>query len=310
MKIAILGGAGAMGMVIGARLAQAGQAVTLVDVFQPAIDAINTQGLKVDDKQTGESVVVTNVKAITDSSSADVQDLVMVFVKCYHTESAIKQAAPMIGPNTTVMTIQNGWGNGPRIAGIVGEDKVVIGLTYHSATALGPGHALHTGKGISHVGEMSGPVTPRLQAIADVFNAAGLITETTEQVLPEIYMKLALNCCTLPTSALLRFEAHMLVEHDGTLDLMRGILREVVAVANAQGIPLDYLERWNAITALLKKAVGGKASMLQDVEKQRQTEIDVINGAIVAAGRKLGIPTPYNESMVWMVKALEERYLR
>jgi 2-dehydropantoate 2-reductase len=284
--------------------------VTLVDVFQPAIDAINTQGLKVDDKQTGESVVVTNVKAITDPSSADVQDLVMVFVKCYHTESAIKQAAPMIGPNTTVMTIQNGWGNGPRIASIVGEDKVVIGLTYHSATALGPGHAVHTGKGISHVGELSGQLTPRLQAIAQVFNGADLITETTEQVLPEIYMKLALNCCTLPTSALLRFEAHMLVEHDGSLDLMRGLLREVVAVANAQGIPLDYLERWDAITALLKKAVGGKASMLQDVEKRRQTEIDVINGAIVAAGRKLSIPTPYNESMVWMVKALEERYLR
>jgi 2-dehydropantoate 2-reductase len=216
----------------------------------------------------------------------------------------------MIGPNTTVMTIQNGWGNGPRIASIVGEDKVVIGLTYHSATALGPGHALHTGKGISHVGELSGQLTPRLQAIAQVFNGADLITETTEQVLPEIYMKLALNCCTLPTSALLRFEAHMLVEHDGSLDLMRGLLREVVAVANAQGIPLDYLERWDAITALLKKAVGGKASMLQDVEKRRQTEIDVINGAIVAAGRKLSIPTPYNESMVWMVKALEERYLR
>ena len=295
-------------MVIGSKLARAGQAVTLVDVFQPAIDSINLQGLRVDDKQTGESVVVTNVVATTDPSTAGVQDLVLVFVKCYHTETAIKQAAPMIGPNTTVMTIQNGWGNGPRIANIVGEDKVVIGLTYHSATALGPGHALHTGKGVSHVGELSGQITLRLEAIAEVFNAAGLITETTAQVLPEIYMKLALNCCTLPTSALLRFEAHTLVAHDGTLDLMRGILREVVAVANAQGIPLDYLERWNAITALLKKAVGGKSSMLQDVEKGRQTEIDVINGAIVAAGRTLGIPTPYNEGMVWMVKALEETF--
>ena len=98
------------------------------------------------------------------------------------------------------------------------------------------------------------------------------------------------------------------MEHDGTRDLMRGILREGVAVANAQGIPLDYLERWNAITTLLKKAVGGKSSMLQDVEKRRQTEIDVINGAIVAAGRKLGIATPYNESMVWLVKSLEETF--
>ena len=297
-----------MGMVMGSKLAQAGQDVILVDVFQQAIDSINAQGLRVDDKQTGESVVVKTVKATSNPSSAGVQDLVMVFVKCYHTESAIQQAMPMIGPHTTVMTIQNGWGNGPRIAGIVGEDKVVIGLTYHSATALGPGHALHTGKGVSHVGELSGEITPRLQAIAAAFNAAGLITETTTQVLPEIYMKLALNCCTLPTSALLRFEAHELVAHEGTLALMRGILREVVAIANAQGIPLDYLERWSAITALLKKAVGGKSSMLQDVEKKRQTEIDVINGAIVAVGHTLGIPTPFNESMVWMVKALEETF--
>ena len=89
---------------------------------------------------------------------------------------------------------------------------------------------------------------------------------------------------------------------------MRELLREVVAVADAQGIALDETERWEAITGLLKRATGAKASMLQDVERSRRTEIDVINGAIVAAGQRLGIPTPYNSTMVWLIKSLEETF--
>ena len=92
-------------------------------------------------------------------------------------------------------------------------------------------------------------------------------------------------------------------------DLCRGILREVVAVAKAQKIPLDFEERWTAITGLLSKlAPGTKGSMLQDIEKQRRTEIDVINGAIVEAGKRLNIPTRFNESMVNLIKNLEATF--
>jgi 2-dehydropantoate 2-reductase len=90
---------------------------------------------------------------------------------------------------------------------------------------------------------------------------------------------------------------------------MRGLLAEVVAVAAAQGIALDPAERWQAITGLLDRAIGARASMLQDVEAGRQTEIDVINGAIVEAGRSHGVATPLNDAMVWMVKSLQARYL-
>jgi 2-dehydropantoate 2-reductase len=85
-------------------------------------------------------------------------------------------------------------------------------------------------------------------------------------------------------------------------------LRELVAVANAQNIPLDLNERWNLIKGVATRNPGARASMLQDVEKRRQTEIDVINGAVVDAGKRLGIPTPYNNTMVWMVKALQETF--
>jgi 2-dehydropantoate 2-reductase len=92
--------------------------------------------------------------------------------------------------------------------------------------------------------------------------------------------------------------------------LMRAILREGVAVANAQGIPLEEEERWGVITALLKRAGASKSSMYQDVEQKRRTEIDVINGAIVDAGKRLGIATPHNQTMVWLVKSLEETFAK
>jgi 2-dehydropantoate 2-reductase len=232
-------------------------------------------------------------------------DLVLVFVKCYHTEDAARAARPLLGPETAVLSLQNGWGNAPRLAAVLGKERVLAGVTYHSATVVAPGHVHHTGRGVTVLGELDGARTPRLGRIAETLSGAGLEVRPTDKVLEEIWSKLALNCCTLPTSALLRFLADELIRDPHTAELMRGILREVIAVANAQGIPLAYDERWETIRGLLERAVGGKSSMLQDVEKGRRTEIDVINGAVVEAGKRLGIPTPVNEVMVGMVRALE-----
>ena len=298
MKIAVIG-AGAMGSVVGGLLAKGGNDVTLVDVWREAIDGINSKGLRIDDE-------VVRVHATDKPSEIGLVDLAIVFVKCYHTEAAVRNALPVIGPDTVVLSLQNGWGNGPRIAKIVGEEKLILGVCYHSATVAGPGHVLHVGKGKTFMGELNGKLTKRLEEIVGTFNQAGIDVVATENVLKEIWSKLALNVCTLPTSALLRFYAPQLVQHDSMLELMRALLHEVVAVAHAQKIPLDFDERWDAITGLLKRCgPNAKSSMLQDVEKSRQTEIDVINGAIVEAGQRLGIATPYNNAMLWMVKALE-----
>ena len=307
MKLAILGGGGAMGGMFGALLSEGGHEVSLIDVAQGAVDAINADGLTIRDKASDTERTV-RVRATTQAREIGVVDVVLNFVKCYHTEAAVTSAEPMIGPETAVLTLQNGWGNAPRIAQIVGDERVLVGLTYHSATLLEAGKVLHAGKGMTFLGELNGALSPRLEAISEAFKASGLEVTVTPTVRDEIYKKLALNCCTLPTAALLGFEAQMLVAHAGTLELMRGLLREVVAVAHAQGIALDYDERWEAITTLLKKAVGAKASMLQDVEHRRRTEIEVINGAISSAAKAHGIPTPLNDAMVWMVTALEATF--
>jgi len=270
------------------------------------VEAIRKDGLRLDDK-SGESRRIP-VEASWDPGTAAPVDLVLVFVKCYHTEAAVRGARSLFGPETAILSLQNGWGNAPRIASIAGEDRVLAGVTYHSATVLGPGHVLHTGKGKTVFGELDGRLTDRVRKIEEAFRSSGLEVESSEQILTEIWKKLALNCATLPTTSLLRFLAGQLVEHEGTLNLMRAILAEVVRVAAAQRITIDEEERWETIVSLLRRAAGGKSSMLQDVENGRRTEIDVINGAIVEAGRRLGIATPVNDAMYWLVRSLESTF--
>ena len=294
-----------MGSAIGARLADPGNDVTLVDVWREAIEAINERGLKIQNK-TGETTV-HKIRAVTSPAQIDGPvDLVLVFVKCYHTAEAVRSVLPLLGPHTTVLSLQNGWGNGPRIAEIAGAGRVLLGVCYHSATVLGPGHVLHAGQGRTFIGELNGSDSPRLQQIVKAFNAAGIAVEPSGQVLKEIWSKLALNAATLPTSASIRLTADRLLDTPEMQQLLQSLLKEVVAVAQAQKIPLDFTERWEAITGLLRKlAPNTKGSMLQDVENGRRTEIDVINGAIVEAGQRLGIPTLYNGAMVALIKALE-----
>jgi 2-dehydropantoate 2-reductase len=307
MRIAVLGGGGAMGGLFGGYLARAGEDVTLVDVSQPAVDAINRDGIAIEEKDG--SVAVIPVKASSAPQEVGPVDLIVNFVKCYNTEAAIQAAKPMLGAETAILSLQNGWGNAERIAAIAGKARVMVGLTYHAGTLIAPGRVRHPGVGMTYVGEIDGAMSPRLETAVAAFRKAGIETTPSPRILEEIWKKLALNVCTLPTAALLRFQAHELNMHEEMRALMKGLLAEVVAVAAAQAIRLDEGERWQAITGLLEKAVGARASMLQDVEANRQTEIDVINGAIVAAGKRHAIATPLNDAMVWMVKSLQAKYL-
>ena len=296
-----------MGGIFGGWLARSGEDVTLVDVSKAAVETINAKGLSIEEKDG--SIGQLKIEATDVPSRVGHVDLIINFVKCYHTEAAVRAANPMIGADTVVLSLQNGWGNAPRIAAIVGENRVVVGLTYHSGTLLGPGRVKHPGVGATYIGELTNTVTPRVTRIAECFRKAGFETHVSERILDEVWKKLALNCCTLPTSGLLHFLSHELVAYKDAETVMAGILREVVEVAKAQGIALDYDERWAAITGLLEKAVGGKASMLQDVEAGRRTEIEVINGAIVEAGGRHGVPTPVNKTMTALISALQDKYL-
>jgi 2-dehydropantoate 2-reductase len=306
MKTAILG-AGAMGSVVGGALARVGNDVVLVDVSKEIIENIKSVGLVVQNR-TGQEQKI-RVRATDQPATVGPVDLIVVFVKCYQTESAVRSCAPMLGPRTTILSLQNGWGNGPKIAELVGLERLLIGVSYHSATTLAPGHVLHAGEGMTFIGELDGTFSDRLAATVDLFNGAGIIVTPTASILKEIWSKLALNVTTLPVSASIGLTAERLLRTKEMEQLMRELLSEVVAVAQAQKIPLDFDERWQAISSVLGKlAPNTKGSMFQDVEKRRRTEIDVINGAVVEMARRLNIPTPYNNAMFWLIKALESSF--
>lgn len=307
MKVAVLGGTGAMGGIFGAWLSRGGADVTLIDVARPAIEAVNADGLTVEEKDGSKPVF--RVPATDRPGDVGPVDLIVTFVKSYHTEAAIVAAKPMIGPDTAVLSLQNGWGNAQRIADLIGAEKVLLGLTYHSGTLVAPGHVKHPAVGVTYLGELSGETTPRLSRLDEVFRAGGFDITLTPAIIEEVWKKLCLNCAALPPSALLRCVASALVEMDETKELIASILREVVAVANARGIALDFQERYDFVTGSLGRAGQARASMLQDVEAGRRTEIEVINGAISDAGREAGIPTPVNDTLVQLVKALQAGYL-
>ena len=268
MRIAILGGAGAMGGIFGGYLARSGYDVTLIDVARPAIEAINVDGLTIQEKDGSATNV--RIPATDDPAGVGTVDLIVNFVKCYHTEVAVTSALPMLGADTAILSLQNGWGNVDRIAAVAGRDRVLVGLTYHGGTLLGPGRVKHPGTGMTFLGELSGEVTPRLRAVSAALQSSGFETTLSTRILDEVWKKLALNCLhACRRRRLLRFFAHELVAYPNRAKTRDGCDpgARLSTSPTAQGIALDYDERWKAITSdCSRRPIGGKASMLQDVE--------------------------------------------
>ncbi len=300
MRIAVVG-AGAMGSIFGARFHQAGHETVLVDVVQPLVDTINAEGVTV---VRGDDETVTRVPATTDPAAVGPVDIVVFFTKCYHTSLAAESARPLVGPDTAVASLQNGWGNGDVLAAAYPPGQVVLGVTYNSGLLQGPGRVLHPAEQPTLVGSFSdgGDGAARL---AEALESAGLAATVASPVRPEIWKKLILNAASLPASALTGMTAGALGTCQDMLDLVSETTREAVAVAQALGYDIDFDERIGTILGLVEKAGPTKASMLQDVEAGRRTEIDVINGAVVRAADEVGVPVPINRTLMQLIKGWE-----
>ena len=312
-RIAIVGG-GAIGGVWAARLAAAGNDVAILDVSPAVVEAISRDGLVVERSGgAGSGAETLRLRVTSQPEEIGHVDVIWFFVKAQHTASAAQLATPLVGAETIVVSQQNGWGNADVLAQTYAPARLVVGVTYHSATAVGPGHVRHTGQGPAFVGPyVDGESLGNTERVAALLNAAGLGTTATPQVKTEIWKKLILNCATLPTSALTRLTAGALGEPGTLLDLLDRITAEAVGVAQALGYDITLDERVDRIHSLLQNAGAGKASMLQDVEGGRKTEIEVVNGAVVRAAEQVGLgeQVPLNRAMVALVNGLERAYLK
>jgi 2-dehydropantoate 2-reductase len=301
--VAIMG-AGAMGGIVGAALMDGGAEVSFVDTSQAVLAAVRQDGLRI---KRGENERVVSVAATDDPSSIGEVDAVLFFVKCYHTAAAAELAGPLVGPATTIVSLQNGWGNGDVLQEAFPAQPLVVGITYHSGTVQAPGQIHHTNLTDApvYLGPYLGDDLSAAERFAACLRAGGLSPTVTPEIRTEIWKKLVLNSATLPTSALTRHTAGALGSDPDTRGLVTALATETVATAQAAGYDIDIDERLSSIFSILEGAGHGKASMLQDIEAGRRTEIGVVNAAVVKAAAEHGVEAPLNQAMVALVRGYE-----
>jgi 2-dehydropantoate 2-reductase len=304
MKICMLG-SGALGSALGGVLAEGGNDVWLIDAWAAHVDAMNSRGLTLRDGGVDRTVTVKARTALDDIGPAD---LVVVLVKSYHTREAIeKAAAALVGPDTVVMSLQNGLGHEEILAEVVGRERVLAGKTYAGGVLLGPGHVIAGTKGKrTYIGELDGQLTERARAIAETFERAGLSTEVSANVMGMMWDKLLINVATGALSVITRLPYGGLYRVPEVRDCALAAVAEGIAVAKALAVKLTSDKPEDAWTLAAEGLPSEfKASMLQSIEKGTPTEIDFINGSVVRFGERAKVATPVNRALVACVKGIE-----
>ena len=302
MKVAVVG-AGGIGSVFGGQLALAGHDVWLIHRRREVIDALERDGLRLEGPERDQRVPV---HATDDTTRVGAADLVLVLTKATDTRAAAQAARPLIGTDTLVVTLQNGLGNLETLAEVLGAERCLLGMTYIGATLPGPGHARLTATGLSFLGEPNGALSPRAEHLARAFSEAGLPTQATSRLWEMVWGKLVINAAMNATCALTGASGEAALRSEAACAWLDLVAEETAAVAAALGVSLPYPDAAARVRQHCRDVGASKPSMLQDVERGRATEIDAINGAIVREGKRLGVPTPYNEALLLLVKAREE----
>lgn len=306
MSIAIMG-AGAIGSVIGGMLARQGHRVTLVG-RKSHMDAISKSGLHISGIWGNHAVL--NLDAVT-SPPHEYMDIVFLTVKSFDTATSARDALSMMGPDTMVVSMQNGLGNVETLAGIAGKDRTIGAMAIFGAIIPEPGSVKVTViASETLVGEMNHPPTPRVEAIARMLDDAGIPAKTSANTMRDIWHKALYNIALNPLSALLEVPYGDIADNPNTRWLIEKMISEAFQVAGACGIdlglesPEEYLKiLWDQ---KLPPTREHRSSMLQDILRGKRTEIDFINGAVVRLGEEYGIETPNNTALVRIVKAKEE----
>jgi 2-dehydropantoate 2-reductase len=303
MKITIVG-AGAMGSLFGALLAEGGNEVRLLDIWQEHVDALNKKGLSVEREGKTRSVVL---QAATDLREVGKADLVIVFVKSSQTEKAAETAGAVLNKDGWVLTLQNGMGNAEAIARVVPASRVLAGTTSHGATMLGPGMIRHAGVGPTVIGAWTGEEPAGAQKMAECFSRAGIETVVADDVRSVIWNKLLVNVGINAITALTGIRNGQLLDLESTRWISRTAVEEAMAVARKLGVRVRD-DAVSHVFQIAEATAANRSSMGQDVDHKRRTEIGAINGYIVKEAEKLGLPVPVNRTLSGLVETMQEHF--
>jgi 2-dehydropantoate 2-reductase len=297
LKIGIIG-AGSMGTLFGYHLAQTCD-VTVLDANTQTSTAIAKDGLQINEEPARRVRVASNARELFGSQ------MLFLFVKAVDTLRALRPFAGELNPAAPIVSLQNGVGNEDAIkTALGGAVPVVLGVTTESSNTVRPGHVRSSISGTTLIGSASAaPATSR--TIADVLTHSGLRASVVYDIRPHLWGKLVANAAINAISALLDCDTGEIIKNANAAHLAESLAEEAAAVAAALKINLPFVSPWQYVTQVIEIGADSKSSMAFDLESGHPSEIDHINGAVVAFGRRSGVSTPYNDAMVRLVKAKE-----
>ena len=302
MKITVLG-SGAMGSLFSGYLSRNND-VTVVDVNTAMVNAVNTKGVRIREKDG--SITLCHPKAVSKTAGIGFQDLIIVFVKSMFTISALEGNKGLIGPDTYIMTLQNGAGHESKLLKFADRKHVIIGSTQHNSSVIEPGFVNHGGSGVTSIGLLDGN-SECLKDIAENFTACGFECHTENNVQKQIWKKMFTNTAASSLTALYQVPLGFIHTDPNANWLMRQLCREAVEVANSLGLGFDLEEVTADVDKVCENAPNGYTSIYADIRDGRRSEVDTISGSVVEAAHDQGIAVPYHEMVVRCIHALEDK---
>jgi 2-dehydropantoate 2-reductase len=302
LRVAVVG-AGALGTLLGAGLARAGDADVHLLHHNPEVAATISGG--VDVREPDGRTWSATVEASADPESVGVTDCLLVVVRSYQTAGALADAAACVGPETCVLTLQNGITPYETVRDAVGDERVLGGVTYQGADLVSPGVVRHTADGPTTFG---GPDRAFADRVEEGLEAAGFGTAVVDDPLPVLWEKQLVSAAVKPLAAVTWRTNGALVADPEMRAVMERVVAEVRVVAAAEDVALPDED----VVARLRRTLAAsthRSSMLQDVAAGRRTEVDAVNGAVVDRADAAGVAVPYNRVLSALVHGVERRYL-
>ena len=309
MKIGIIG-PGAMGCLLAAYLAKAGQEVILLDHQAERAAFINRKGLKIEGIRGSVRMMVP---ATLEPEKLSGSQLIVLCVKAYDTRTVVESIGNL-GSGPLWLTLQNGVGNVEILEEYLFRENILAGITSHGATLLGPGRIRHAGEGDTFIGyafpgkKGQAKKEEDLLAISRILEAAGFKTQIVGQIENLIWTKLLVNVGINALTALTRLPNGALLDYLETEEILEEAVREAIEVGRAKAVAFTYPDPLERVKKVCRMTQSNISSMLQDILKEKRTEIDFINGVIVREGRKRNIPVPVNTVLTLLVKTLEKSF--
>ncbi len=311
MKIAVVG-TGAMGSIYAARLALAGHQVFAVDAWPEHVTAMQTKGLVVDGP--GGRLETRALVATNNIAEPGECDLYIIATKAAGVASAAQAVAQAMGPQSLVLTIQNGLGAGERLAQHIPDDAILLGVAEgFGASIVAAGHARHTSMKLIRLGRLEGGPDAGLEAVADAWRSGGFDVQVFDDIEKLIWEKLLCNVTlSAPCTAFGCTVAELRADPERWAVAL-GCAREAYAVGRARGVAFSFDDEAAAlayVTAFAERVGNAKPSMLQDHEAGRRSELDALNGAIAPLAEALGLRAPHNATLSAVLRAREQGFER